>query len=88
MKIILLQASNDTWTNYQIFNGAGDLNPWASIAQISLALLMVGFAIRGVVLLAKLMTGNAGDVGKVFFNFFIAFLAFVVMTFVISGGEN
>lgn len=71
MRYLFLQS---TWSNYAVYNGAGDLSPWGSIGQIASTLVMLGFLISGVVLLIRIMKGDFTEVGKMIINFAIGAL--------------
>ena len=56
--LIMFLAISD-WESYTIYKGSGALNPWNSIGVIASALAGLGFAIRGVTILAQSMKSDS-----------------------------
>ncbi len=56
--LIIFLALSD-WESYSIYKGSGALNPWNSIGVIATALAGLGFAIRGVTILAQSMKSDS-----------------------------
>lgn len=76
----ILQSS---WDNFQIFSGSNTLVPWSSLGKLGGFLIMLGFIIRGFVMLAQALKGDGKMSMKIFINFFISGIIALVITAVL-----